>query len=166
MRAIFLIGILAVSSIILQAQTAEQDVNRDVWFPFVEAYNNMDGQAFMSVHTTDIVRVNRNGKNIRAGKDYARDMIDYFEREKQSTVRHEIELRFLERFYGDETGFEVGIYRVRRTTGGQEQLFYGKFHVLLRKENGFWKIAMDSDSSNNGTIREEDFVGATPLPER
>lgn len=159
----FLAAFIATSGTI--AQSTEHEVNRDVWYSFIAAYNNLDAEGFMSVHTDDVIRVNRDGRNIRSGQEYSEAMHQYFQSEKANAAQLQIDLRFLERFYNEDSGFEVGIYRVIRAAGGVEQSFYGKFHVLLRKIDGKWKIAMDSDISNNGMISEEDFMKAEPLRE-
>jgi hypothetical protein len=41
--------------------------------------------------------------------------------------------------------------------------FYGKFTVLLHKDNGIWKIVMDSDTSEKNSISANDFIAAAPL---
>jgi uncharacterized protein (TIGR02246 family) len=160
----FLATLTSASGII--AQSTEHEVNRDVWYPFISAYDQLDAEGFMSVHTDDVLRVNRDGRTIRSGQEYSEAMHQYFQSEKANGAQLQIDLRFLERFYSEDAGFEVGIYRVIRAAGGVEQSFYGKFHVLLRKVEGTWKIAMDSDISNNGMIREEDFMAAKPLPDQ
>ena len=40
---------------------------------------------------------------------------------------------------------------MRKTNSIQKEITrtgYGKFHVLLRKENGTWKILMDADAND------------------
>jgi len=44
--------------------------------------------------------------------------------------------------------FEVGYYKTTSTNTqtGEKRTGYGKFHVLLRKENAVWKILVDADT--------------------
>jgi hypothetical protein len=35
--------------------------------------------------------------------------------------------------------------------------------VALRKEKGVWKILVDTDSSENNTVGEKDFLAAKPM---
>jgi hypothetical protein len=49
------------------------------------------------------------------------------------------------------------------TPQGITKTFYGKFLVILRKENGTWKILVDTDSSEGGTVNEEAFLAAQPI---
>jgi ketosteroid isomerase-like protein len=85
-------------------------------------------------------------------------------RSTQQKTKRTIELRFLERMANESQAFEVGIYKTTVINAqGESRSFYGKFHVVLRKENGTWKILVDSDSSEGGTIGEKDFAAAQPL---
>ena len=64
----------------------------------------------------------------------------------------------MERFHNENFGSEVGIFRIISNDGkGMEREYYGKFHVVLVNESGTWKILMDSDSNESGTINSEDF---------
>ena len=47
-----------------------------------------------------------------------------------------------------------------RFSGKQENSFYGKFNVTLKKESGVWKIPIDADTSEGGTIGAEGFEKA------
>jgi hypothetical protein len=59
---------------------------------------------------------------------------------------------------------EVGIYKVITTDKiGNTHTFYGRFHVALRKENGTWKILVDTDSSEGNSIDEQDYMQASPM---
>jgi ketosteroid isomerase-like protein len=59
---------------------------------------------------------------------------------------------------------EVGIYKTSYLLpNGQTQSFFGRFHVVLRKETGIWKILVDMDSTEGGTVGEKDFLAANPM---
>jgi hypothetical protein len=62
-------------------------------------------------------------------------------------------LRFIQRIAANGKAFEVGYYKTTSvdTTNGKTRIGYGKFHVLLRKENNIWKILMDEDANENTT---------------
>jgi ketosteroid isomerase-like protein len=45
----------------------------------------------------------------------------------------------------------------------ETQSLYGRFHVVLRKENGVWKILVDKDSSEGRSIDETDYVAAKAM---
>jgi ketosteroid isomerase-like protein len=46
---------------------------------------------------------------------------------------------------------------------GISQHFYGQFHVFHRKIDGVWKIAVDYDSDEDGTVDETDFEAGLPM---
>jgi hypothetical protein len=41
-----------------------------------------------------------------------------------------------------------------------QRIYFGKFHVILERESDTWKISMDYDSNENGTIDEKSFINA------
>ena len=74
------------------------------------------------------------------------------------------ELRFLERISNGTQAFEVGYFKNEDIKpNGEKQAYYGKFQVALRKENGIWKILVDSDSNQEEVITEKDFLAAKSL---
>ena len=149
-------------------QSIEEQINEDVWYPFVHTYNSFDADSFMSIHTADVVRVTRDGQNIQVGEEYARSVRGNCARGLENDARRSIEFTFKERIHSEDSGFEVGYYRVHYSDarGDAQQVFYGEFHVVLKKVDGKWKIAVDSDTSQEGTIGEEDFINGVPLPLR
>jgi hypothetical protein len=72
-------------------------------------------------------------------------------------------MRFIQRIASDGKAFEVGYYKTSSTnsTTGEKRTGYGKFHVLLRKENGVWKILMDADASEK--TDETIFLSGKPV---
>ena len=74
-----------------------------------------------------------------------------------------IELRFIQRIAASGKAFEVGYYKTTGTdtATGKTRTGYGKFHVLLRRENNIWKILMDEDANENTT--EAVFQTGKPL---
>lgn len=163
MKKTFVIGIYFLSFTVY-GQEEVSAINSQVWKPFIEAYNTFDVTGFMEVHSRDVVRSPRDG-----GEIYGYD--EYYTRTEKSAMRNKIqkgsrniELRFLERIVKNGLAYEVGIYKVESIdTNGHSKFSYGKFHVVLRKEEGQWKILVDSDSSENNTIGEDDFQSAKPL---
>ena len=86
------------------------------------------------------------------------------DRDKASKRKRSIELRFSERMASENQALDVGIYKTTYfNVDGSTISFYGKFLVVLRKENGIWKILVDTDSSENGTIDEKSFLLAEEM---
>ncbi len=145
------------------AQTVADEIDRDVWHPFVKTFSSFDDPGFIAVHTHDVVRVSRDGATILVGNDYVESIRNNFAQGRETETVRTIEFTFTERLHKDKTAFEVGYYRIRSARGGQEYVGYGKFQVVLRKVDGRWKIAVDSDTSEDGSILEEDFMSGAPL---
>lgn len=148
-----LVILLLLLSSFLFAQTAQEEINKQVWKPFIQGFNENNTALFMGVHSKDLVRAPRDAKKVLTWDQY------YQQVEKQ-TGTHNIELRFTERINNDTQAIDVGVYK---TSYPNHPPFYGRFHVVLRKESGAWKILVDMDSNENGTIGEAQFLAAQPM---
>ena len=156
-------GFLAISG---QAQETSSsfvtEINDQVWKPFKKAYEARDAKLFNSLHTDDALRITEGG--ITPGPDYKARITEGFQRPFDGTIT--IDFAFEHRLYYGDLAYEVGYYRITYIRPGQEEASsYGRFHVMLRKINGQWKIAQDWDTEMIGShkISEDDFHGATPL---
>ena len=142
-----------------------REINRDIWTPFSEAYATNDADLYISLHATDFIRAS-GGKwaGVRNLTEYGNSVKRNFARNTENGNRAQIDFTFFERVTGPETACERGIYRSSSINEeGIKQDFYGKFHVFHRKVNGVWKIAVDYDSYEDGTIGEADFrAGLAP----
>lgn len=131
-----------------QSDSLQQQINQQVWKPFIEAFNDLNTEGFMRVHSKEMTRVIQDG-NILYGYDkYYQENKRGDDGTKKAGRRRAIELRFVQRIAAADKAFEVGYYKTTNfLPNGTTQSGYGKFHVLLRKENGIWKILMDADAS-------------------
>lgn len=164
MTKLALLFIILGISVTGYSQDAQKQINDQVWKPFITAFNNYDTKGFMAVHSRDLVRAPRDSKTVLNFEQYNKQYEEGDKRSAEQKTKRTIELRFLERIANDKQAFEVGIYKTSVINAqGESRSFYGKFHVVLRKENGTWKILVDSDSSEEGTISEKDFEAARPL---
>lgn len=150
------------------AQTDQEQINEQVWKPFTKALMARDPDAFMAVHSKDLVRVVRDDSRVNSYDDYQKGMKEswpkWAEYLKQNNMESTFELRFTERHSNGNLAFEVGYFKNESIkANGEKRTSYGQFHVALRKENGIWKILVDSDSNNGGTITEEMFAAASPM---
>jgi hypothetical protein len=142
----------------------QQAINNDVWKPFIKSFNEFDTDAFLAVHSHDLVRSARDAKTILNWQNYYNEQKANNAKSKASGIRRTIELRFTERIASQDQAIDVGIYKTTAINSkGESSSFYGRFHVALRKENGIWKILVDTDSSEGGTVTETDFIKAQPL---
>ena len=154
---IILIGITAFSQGKLQ-----KEINEQVWKPFITAFNNRDDDAFSAVHSKEVIRVSQDDNRIFGYNEYFKK-IPESEKARWKDWERNIELRFLQRIASSDKAFEVGYYKSSNTNTatGEKRTGYGKFHVLLRKENGNWKILMDADA--NEKTDEAVFMTGNPM---
>lgn len=140
-----------------------EQINKDIWFNFMQAYHELDAALFNQIHTDDVLRVISDSQTILVGSEYKDRNLEVFNRWNSQRVNQTIEFSFISRSVKGEWAYQVGIYKLTRKNGLSSQSHYGKFHVTLQKVNGIWKIKTDADSSENGTIDEFDFQNGTSL---
>jgi ketosteroid isomerase-like protein len=145
-----------------QSDSLQKQINEQVWKPFISTFNSGDNEGFKAVHSKDVIRVSQDSKQIFGYDQYFKKMPDSI-KAKWNKWKRNIELRFIQRIASNGKAFEVGYYKTKSTdtTNGVTRTGYGKFHVLLRKENNTWKILMDEDSNDNTT--EAVFQTGKPL---
>lgn len=153
------------SSGMAQAQNATTtEINEQVWKPFIENFNALNTEGFMQVHSKDVIRSPRDSKKVMNWQEYADSQGAGDKRSKERGSRRVLELRFTERMANATQAVEVGIYKTSVTNPqGVTRSFYGRFHVVLRKESGIWKILVDTDSSEGNTISEKEFMSASSM---
>jgi ketosteroid isomerase-like protein len=165
MRIIYactLFMLLIANNAFAQSDSLQKQINNDVWKPFISAFNNLDTDGFMSVHSKDMTRVIQDNNMIFGYEKYYQENKASDERSRQNKSKRNIELRFVQRIAGNDRAFEVGYFKGTVTSeSGNSRNFYGKFHVLMRKENGKWKILMDADASEK--TDEAIFMRAEPM---
>lgn len=160
--------VLALTSLVCYSQTDQQEIDTQVWKPFTKAIMTQDVAAFVTLHSKDLVRAEINGKKVMSLAEYQKGMEANWPGWKESIEKNKtqytFELRFLERISNGTLAYEVGYFKNEVVNAsGEKRMSYGKFHVVLRKENGVWKILVDSDSNEGGTITEEFFQAAQPI---
>lgn len=129
-----------------------KEINDQVWLPFIEAFNKRDNIAFSKVHSNDVVRVMIDDQKILSAEEYFKVMPDSI-LQKWSVWKMNLQLRFLHRISTVTSAFETGYYKNESVNSNtnEKRISYGKFQVLMRKEDGKWKIIMDADSHENVT---------------
>ena len=145
-----------------QNQSIQQQIDEDVWKPFIESYANFDTDGFMAIHTEDVIRISRDGEHIRIGSEYREIQDRNNTRSKEIGATRSISFSFLERIAREEVAFEVGYYKVvSKRPLDESRTFYGHFHVVLKKVDGKWKLWVDSDTSQDHKLTEKDFQKGT-----
>ncbi|MGC4023392.1 MAG: hypothetical protein QM734_16305 [Cyclobacteriaceae bacterium] len=163
MKAIFgfLILIVVTTNSLAQADSLQRQINEQVWKPFIKSFDN-DNERFKSVHSKEVIRVIQDANQIQGFNQYFKKIPDSI-KVRWADWKQTIELRFIQRIADSGKAFEVGYYKVTSTSvsTGKKRFGYGKFHVLLRKENGVWKILMDADAYEK--TDESVFLTGNPL---
>lgn len=145
-------------------QDYQKEINDQVWKPFIQAFNNHDATSFLNVHSKELIRAGRDQKKVLNWEEYLKQQSEGDKSDLENKIKRSIDLRFTERLANRSQAIDVGIYKTTTTrSDGSSRSFYGRFHVVLRKENGAWKILVDTDSSEGNTIGEKDFLAAKPL---
>ena len=143
-------------------ESIESLINESIWKPFKSSYEARDWETFNSLHTDDVLRVYDNV--IKIGAEYKNSIQESYQREQPGTVT--IDFVMERRTYRNDVGYEVGFYRViYKESGKEDRHSYGRFHVVIRKVNGSWKIAQDWDSNsfNGKPITTSDFDSSKML---
>ncbi len=145
-----------------QDSTIMKQINDDVWTNFEEAFITYDVDLFKSIHTQNILRIPADKKVIVPSDEYFESQDKSFKWIRENDYQAIMELRFIERIGNTSYASERGIFKFTVIDDEKnERIFYGKFHVLLEKKNGTWKIFVDYDSNEKGTITAESFEKAS-----
>ena len=147
----------------VMAQSEQDKINRDVWYNFMQAYQDLNASLFNQIHTEDVLRVPVDQNQILVGREYKDANLLMFNQWNQLKVKQGIKFRFTNRIQKGNWAYETGIYKLTRYSGYETEHLYGKFNVTLKRVDGRWKIFMDADTSEGATIGESDFREAEPL---
>jgi ketosteroid isomerase-like protein len=139
-----------------------EEINRDIWLPFIEAYSTFNSAKYKSLQTEDFIRVAANNKNLPTPKDYFDGVEEWFGDMKKQGRKLTIAFRFTERIANDKVASERGVFELKAVDTSGKELWkdYGKFHVFMRKLNGVWKIVVDYDSNEKETVNLRAFTSA------
>lgn len=141
----------------------QDEIDSQVWVPFIKAYNHNDYTEFNKLHSDNIRRVGRWG--ILMGEEYKQRNIKSFKENDSLNIHREIEIWFDMRVAKGNYGYEVGYYKITTSKPGssENEFHYGVFHVVLEKNRGVWEIVQDWDDSKIGDreLSNTDFMKAT-----
>jgi ketosteroid isomerase-like protein len=142
----------------------EREINAQVWLPMLAASKSFDADGFLAVQSRDLVRVSVDTKEVYGLERYATEIRAGFRRAKERALKRTSEMRFLTRTHSGALAHETGIFKSEVVlASGERRTRYTRFEMILRKEAGRWKILVDKDTSQNGTITEEEYRAAAPL---
>jgi len=164
----FFISILFLAAFTSQSKAQSlnnlKEINK-VWNQFYQAFDSLDFQPMADIHSKSLLRIS-GGKRILDYDSYIDGYKRQFKNAKEDNLTNNISLRFFERISNDSIASERGIYKLTRNKNkAKEQIYYGQFHVILKKENAIWKIVMDYDSNESNTIGEKEYLKADGIDE-
>lgn len=136
----FLVAMSAAHATPAQVQALQQ-VNRDIWGPFVRGVGSFDDATWLGVRSKDFVMVQQ-GKPHFLGHDfYVEDSTRVMRELKQAGTRLALEVRFDERMTDGRYGSERGLIRTTISESGKEaRTIFSRFHAILRLEDGRWRV--------------------------
>ena len=165
MKKYFFAAIMLLPFTITIAQTDSlkwvKEINEQVWKPFITHITAGNNEGFSSVHSKRITRVEiDNGRVLDFEKYFPATNTNSGTQKKTTTLL--FELRFDKRISNGNKAWESGYYKGRIMKDGVEQRsYYGRFFVVLEKEEGVWKILVDADTGAGATA--ENFNKASSL---
>lgn len=168
MRRLIIPMLLLLANIVFAQQREAEEVpqeilsaiQKDVWIPFMEAYQQSDSKKLKSIHAQDIIRVTKDNNRIETGASYLERFGGFVESVQKRGRKMEIAFALLSTaINGEETlAYQTGYYRFSSKTADDEDFVirgYGKFDVCLKRINGQWKLWLDADTGAN--ISDADF---------
>jgi len=165
MKKILLLSVIAFFSLPANAQSDSlkwvKEINQQVWKPFVTHFISGNNEGFSSVHSKRITRVEIDGNRLLDHDKYF-PATDANAKPVKKNVSRLFELRFDKRISNGTRAWETGYYKGTVMQEGKEpRSYYGRFFVVLEKENGTWKILVDADTGKEAN--EENFSKAFPM---
>ncbi len=163
--------LLSVAGLIFLNATAQSDslkwvkeINEQVWKPFIIHFTSGNQEGFRSLHSKRITRVEIDHGLVQDYEKYF-PTIDPNSPPVKKKGNRLFELRFDKRISNGTRAWESGYYKGTVMQEGKEpRSYYGRFFVVLEKENGIWKILVDADTGKEAN--EENFNRAFPMEEK
>ncbi len=129
-------------------------IKKDIWIPFMEAYADLDSEKLKSIHSADIVRIYLDQNTVENGEDYMEHFGGFLDNMKQGGGRLGIAFVILSTAIDEkeQLAYQTGYYRFSSQRKDDPELAvrgYGLFNVGLKKEDGTWKLWLDSDKRIN-----------------
>jgi ketosteroid isomerase-like protein len=160
----FLALVLLLSWPPLAPEDVQRQIDREVWIPFLAASNAFDTDGFLAVQSRGMIRVSPDSKEVYGLSRYQSEIREGFARARERGIVRTSEMRFLQRTASQDLAHETGYFRSQVTlTTGALRVRYSRFEMILRKEDGKWRILVDKDSAEGGTITEDAFLAAAPM---
>jgi hypothetical protein len=140
------------------------EINTAVWKPFIKHLISGNKKGFRALHSKRITRVLIDDNLLQDYDKYfpLQNQNDTLSANNNNDITRGFELRFDKRICNGSKAWETGYYRGTVTrTGKEKRTYYGRFFVVLEKEEGVWKIIVDADTLKDAS--PENFNRASPI---
>ena len=143
-------------------KSIQNEIDQELWKPFQQAFEGIDGIALNSLYADEVLRVTPGG--IDTENNFKKANLKRFETHKKNKTSVHLDFWFDSRKTNALTSYEVGFYRMRLKGSEGTNTIYGQFHIVLKKIDGTWKITQDWDTAtiNGKTIDKSDFEKQPP----
>jgi hypothetical protein len=111
---LFITCLLYHDLIFSQSGNYQEEINEQVWKPFIRAFNSDDNEAFRAVHSKEVARVIQDDNRLIGYDEYFKRVPDSV-KTKWANWKKNIELRFIQRIATADKAFEVGYYKSTST---------------------------------------------------
>jgi ketosteroid isomerase-like protein len=139
-------------------------IDQEVWKPFKNAFETLDGEALNATYADEVLRVTPNG--IDTKNSFKAKNLERFNQNRKDGLSISLDFWFDSRHTNQATSYEVGFYRIGFTDSNSKTSYsYGQFHIVIKSIDGHWKITQDWDTAqiNGKIISKEDFIKKAPL---
>lgn len=134
------------------------EINEQVWKPFVAHFISGNKEGFRNVHSKRITRIEIDRGKVLDHEKYF-PPVDHNGKQPSQSFQRLFELKFDKRISDGKKAWESGYYKGTVMQEGKEpRSYYGRFFVVLEKEEGVWKILVDADTGKDAN--EESFSKA------
>jgi ketosteroid isomerase-like protein len=142
------------------------ELNRDIWHPFRQAYGALDADAYLALHGADLIRVSGRSKEIFDLAGYAAQVQPWMADLRAGGRTVAIDFRFTERIVTGDLASESGVFELTVTRpDGDRRRMYGRFLTCSRRVEGRWRIVVDHDTDDGGTVDGDTYAAGRPLDE-
>ncbi len=153
MKKLLLLSAIALFSLPAKAQPDSlkwiKEINEQVWKPFIAHLTSGNQEGFRNVHSKRVTRVEIDGKAVLDYEKYF-PPIDPNAAPVKKNSKLLFGLRFDKRISNGTRAWETGYYKGTVMQEGKEpRSYYGRFFVVLEKEDGTWKILVDADTGKD-----------------
>lgn len=137
------------------------ELNRDVWRPFMVSYAALDADSFLDINHADLIHASGITGQAHGLEQYSREMRDFFAMVAERGDRISIEFRFQERIATGDIASERGLFCMHATlSAGETRTRYGRFHTFSRKTDERWRLVTDYDTDAGADAAEFEAAAA------